>query len=154
MIRLLAVAALVSAVMQARGGGSSLTGHVEGGGAPQGGYDYDGDGYSGDVDCDDSDPAIHPGAAERCNGRDDDCDGLTDESLGQSTCGVGGCQRTVDNCRNGAHQACVPGTPTPEICNRIDDDCDGLVDESYRRRGRDLDFACQDSDPFVGLATR
>ncbi len=30
-------------------------------------------------DCDDADAAVHPGAAERCNGEDDDCDGLTDD---------------------------------------------------------------------------
>jgi len=31
-------------------------------------------------DCDDADPAIGPGEDERCNGRDDDCDGATDEA--------------------------------------------------------------------------
>jgi hypothetical protein len=53
--------------------------------------DADGDGYadcsvlgcdaSGKVcgDCDDHDPAIHPGAVEVCNRRDDNCDGRTDE---------------------------------------------------------------------------
>lgn len=30
-------------------------------------------------DCDDNDPAVYPGAVESFNGRDDDCDGLTDE---------------------------------------------------------------------------
>jgi hypothetical protein len=30
-------------------------------------------------DCDDSDAAQHPAADERCNGEDDDCDGVTDE---------------------------------------------------------------------------
>jgi hypothetical protein len=46
--------------------------------------DADGDGYSSCDDCDDSDPAIHPGAAETCNSKDDNCDGQTDEGL---TCG-------------------------------------------------------------------
>jgi hypothetical protein len=33
----------------------------------------------GGVDCNDDNPAIHPNAAESCNGRDDDCDGAIDE---------------------------------------------------------------------------
>jgi slime mold repeat-containing protein len=47
-----------------------------------------------------------------------------------TTCGVGGCQRTVDTCAGGVFQPCVPGTPTPEICNGIDDNCDGLGDDN------------------------
>jgi hypothetical protein len=31
-------------------------------------------------DCDDGNSTVHPGASEYCNGRDDDCDGSTDES--------------------------------------------------------------------------
>ncbi|HJN73017.1 MAG TPA: MopE-related protein [Myxococcota bacterium] len=32
-----------------------------------------------DGDCDDDDSAVHPGAAEHCDGRDEDCDGIVDE---------------------------------------------------------------------------
>jgi hypothetical protein len=41
--------------------------------------DADDDGYAVDVDCDDTDPARHPDAAESCNDADDDCDGAVDE---------------------------------------------------------------------------
>ncbi len=51
-----------------------------------GDVDVDGDGYGACSDCDDTDPAIHPGAAESCNGRDDDCDGFTDDSPDCDTC--------------------------------------------------------------------
>lgn len=36
---------------------------------------------AGADDCDDSASAVHPGAPETCNGRDDDCDGGIDEDL-------------------------------------------------------------------------
>jgi len=43
--------------------------------------DDDGDGVDSCSDCDDDDPLVFPGAPERCNGLDDDCDGtpLDDE---------------------------------------------------------------------------
>lgn len=42
--------------------------------------DRDGDGH-GCMDCDDRDPAVHPGAAETCgNRRDDDCSGQVDDA--------------------------------------------------------------------------
>ncbi len=45
--------------------------------------DSDSDGYNssscGGQDCDDSDPAVNPSAAEKCDGKDNDCDGQVDE---------------------------------------------------------------------------
>ncbi len=48
--------------------------------------DADGDGYPACQDCDDTDPTVHPGAAEACNLRDDDCDGFTDNAPDCDTC--------------------------------------------------------------------
>jgi hypothetical protein len=41
--------------------------------------DVDQDGFPVSTDCDDGDIAVHPGAVEVFNGRDDDCDGLVDD---------------------------------------------------------------------------
>lgn len=51
----------------------------------QNNWDQDGDGYGstycGGEDCDDKDATVYPGAPEICNdGKDNDCDGLVDES--------------------------------------------------------------------------
>jgi len=43
--------------------------------------DLDGDGYAADVDCDESNPAIHPGALDVCDGLDNDCSGLNDDEV-------------------------------------------------------------------------
>ncbi|MFT3712556.1 MAG: MopE-related protein [Archangium sp.] len=68
-------------------------------------------------------------AVETCNNKDDDCDGNTDEELGQLSCGVGECARSVNACVDGVTQTCVPGTPATEICNGKDDDCNGVNDD-------------------------
>ena len=41
--------------------------------------DLDNDGYKTPTDCDDSDPAVYPGAQELCNLIDDNCNGKIDE---------------------------------------------------------------------------
>jgi hypothetical protein len=91
--------------------------------------DFDGDGSYQCDDCNDNDPAMYSGAPEVCDRKDNDCDDVVDENLGTTTCGVGACQRTIDNCINGVVQTCIPGNPSPEVCNNADDDCDSMTDE-------------------------
>jgi hypothetical protein len=91
---------------------------VWGGGVDTGGIyqvdlspDADGDGFTVCAgDCDDASPLVHPGAVERCNGLDDDCDGQVDEGFGVGT----GCVSDVDPCHQvvGALACDADGTGT------------------------------------------
>jgi len=76
-------------------------------------------------------PGEMPIGGEACNGEDEDCDGEIDEDLGDFSCGIGACRRTVKACVRGAVSACIPGAPAAQTdgCNGEDDDCDGAVDE-------------------------
>jgi len=45
------------------------------------GTDVDGDGFCAASDCDDNDPTVYPGRVELCDGKDNNCNGATDEGL-------------------------------------------------------------------------
>ncbi len=83
------------------------------------------------------DTGCPPLPAETCNGRDDDCDGQTDEDFAglHALCSVGAgeCLRFgFTRCAaDGGGVLCgaTPGEPGPEVCDGRDNDCDGLTDE-------------------------
>jgi hypothetical protein len=69
---------------------------------------------------------------EVCDGKDNNCNGQTDEGTSGGTCtnGTGACQRNGTLICKGAKLECnaVPGNPSPEICDGKDNNCDGQVD--------------------------
>ena len=110
--------------------------------------DDDGDGVPDGDDCAPSDPAVHPGAEEACNGLDDDCDGSVDEE-GAAGCALWYLDEDGDGFGKDDAAACLCGAADPwdadqpgdcddgdgavhpganELCNGVDDDCDGVID--------------------------
>ena len=119
--------------------------------------DNDGDGYNSDVDCNDNNPLINPGAAESCNNVDDNCNNFTDESLTQ-TCGIetGECKKGISICLNGSWQMCLGAiTPKQEICDGKDNNCNNSTDEDNICLDNDGDrvfnpYDCNDYDSTIG----
>jgi hypothetical protein len=107
--------------------------------------DQDGDGFRPrQGDCDDRNPAVHPGRAEDCDGRDQDCDRRVDEGPAGAgaaltrpcyggpapTRGVGLCRDGTQLCRSAAWVGGCVDERRPEagFCDGNDHDCDGLPD--------------------------
>ena len=101
-------------------------------------YDFDGDGFTSDMDCDENNALVNPGAIEVCNLIDDNCDGSIDESF------INIFYEDLDNDTHGSTVTTVSCTqpdgfvlvagdcndndPTvnpgaADICNSVDDDC-------------------------------
>jgi len=106
--------------------------------------DADGDGYGTGVgtssctilgvgyatqagDCNDTNPAVNPGATETCNGVDDDCDGQTDEGFTDTDAdGSADCVDTDDD-NDGTNDGsdCAPLDPTKWQSANLFIDADG-----------------------------
>ncbi len=89
--------------------------------------DGDGDGVSTcEGDCDDSDPTVHFGAIEICDGQDNTCDGRSDPAECTGDFDGDGYAGDEGDC-NDADPTVNPGAT--EVCDEIDNNCDGAVDE-------------------------
>jgi len=110
--------------------------------------DLDGDGWFDDLDCNDLDARIHPGAPEFCDGIDTDCDGIIDPNNAVDAAvwfrdldgdGFGNPEDTVHSCAHPGYPFVAQGgdcddtmeTVHPgavEVLDGIDNDCDGGID--------------------------
>ncbi len=130
--------------------------------------DFDGDGYGNPAspkcandrfDCNDSNAAIFPGAAEICgNSIDENCDGADQpctplcedkdgDNYGDCSVGCGSCAFVGHDCDD-ANSAINPGAT--EICDNQDNNCDGNIDEGC---DNDNDNYCDCTQTMGAVAT-
>ncbi len=109
--------------------------------------DADGDSFTSDVDCNDNDPSIFPGAPELCDQVDNNCNGMIDEGIAMTTFyvdsdmdGFGDPNNFVVACQQPPGTSlealdCDDSNPminpgADEMCNGIDDNCNGMIDDN------------------------
>ena len=134
------------------------------------------------TDCNDTNASINPGTSEACNRLDDNCNGLTDESLatqsyypdcdhdtfgvlataivgcappagGPTSCASGGWSTTTTDCNDNVASINPGGA---ELCNGLDDDCNGLTDDNVVNQSYypdcDRDLFGASATPIVSCA--
>ena len=121
------------------------------GGAALSTDDLDADGFSpAEGDCDDDNRLSFPGAEERCDGEDNDCDGTIDateadfDGDGVRIC-AGDCDDEDKDVRPGLR----------EICDQKDTDCDGVVQDYLDEDGDGWNLCsgdCDDTEPLASPA--
>lgn len=123
-------------------------------------------------DCKDDNPMVNPGAVEKCNVADDNCDGKIDEGLnpgihyedadGDGYAPAG--SKAVFTCSGEPGFAdklgdCAPDKPNihpgaKEIANGTDDNCNGLIDEMDTQGSADGGLPQQGANPDAGPGGR
>ena len=110
-------------------------------------------GYVGvDGDCDDADPTVHPQAVELCDDKDNDCNGLIDDGIGDADHdGIPDCLE-IDDDQDGVVDA-ADNCPISYNPTQLDTDHDGLGDACDSDDDGDgvpdsLDCASLDPDMF------
>jgi hypothetical protein len=103
---------------------------ADGGGHPESDGSVESDAAAGCV----------PSGVERCNLRDDDCNGKVDEGFDVGTAcdgdDVDACKNGVLSCDGKGQVFCdESGLNTEELCDGVDNDCDGKTDEGFALGG-------------------
>ncbi|GEM_PF-1220233 len=115
--------------------------------------DADGDGFTSDVDCDDGDIAINPGATEICDGVDNDCNGDIDDAdagvTGRSTWYADADGDSYGDDTDPGTLACLQPSNTSADNTDCDDSDAGINPGATEINGDGIDQDCDGVDSYT-----